>query len=1038
MADLEILTYWNVETLAYVLEGVASIMGGAGYKNALKMVFYVALILGIFAYVGNKTLEIGVWLIQALIFVTLLNLPAGRVLITDRTGLEPPRAVANVPFSLAIVAQTSNITFGWLTRTYEAVFGVPDGLGLQKGDLAFGHRILKNVNRVVIRDPALRADLMQYIKECTLYDVRDGQVTAADLIGGVDTWNVIFNPMNTSPARFVTRNTLSPIPITDSCRTTAPILKARVDGGLDAAKAYYGRAAFPRADADAAAVGLYTAAVGQSYDWVMGTAADASSAMRQSMFNNLWRDAGAELPTLLNDPARVQELQALTGAATAATQANGSNATLSMLAQETLPHVRNWVEAIIFSAFPLLVLLVVLLPPEGAKKAIGGYFMSIVWIGLWPVMFAIINHLSLRHLAYKLKALKLATTGGVPFQLSDVFDATIIEEQAAIGYMVILVPFLAGAIVKMGQGQIMGLADKIVSGTVSAGGSAGAQAAMGNVSAGQVGMDTTSVNTTTMNKYDRGLAMASGGSSLVSSNGDTVISAANGRQAIHQLSNRLLASYGVESRQGSDLSSASHRSNINSGGTMVSGRTTDAATMTSTVGRTDTRGSNQSQVVAVNYGFSGSEAGSTQNGEGIRFAYGNDSSFSASAGASSTLGLGVNAGASMNAGASIGVAGPGAPLAGSGESRRIEKAMRAAGATEQEVQNALANHRNAGAGQGFKAPTQSSRASASLGLGGSVRADNSRTYQAAQGRTHTIGTGADESERAEIAHRYTITGGRTLSNTQGEQSSQVSRQSRDASQTRVDDFSVVSDAGQRHESGIADRSSRNVSDSVSISRDLLANPATLDAIAARSGMSASRLVNLPQDRLLGMVADYAAEKGLTQRAMTRPQETFAGESLHAGHGELNQEGAASRAEVPNRVAGQHAVNTRKTGYRGVAPVNVDVRTPNIAPAIEREVRGNLDPGQESSLPARSAPLKKQANAWASPDKEIGAGNAGPQAVVDANIAADAADTATKAGNALLNAWDRFTGGDGAKNGRQFTPVEKDSKAPTVRIRKHDR
>src|SRR5687768_13556164 len=108
--------------------------------------------------------------------------------------------------------------------------------------------------------------------------------------------------------------------------------------------------------------------------------------------------------------------------------------------------MRNWIEAILYALFPVVVILMVVVSTEGAKQIIGGYLMSLAWIGLWPLLFAIINHLSLMHLRYQARALELAA--GVPFQLSDAFDATLTNEQAMIGYMVVLVPFIAGAIIR--------------------------------------------------------------------------------------------------------------------------------------------------------------------------------------------------------------------------------------------------------------------------------------------------------------------------------------------------------------------------------------------------------------------------------------------------------------------------------------------------------------------------------------------------------------------------------------------------------------
>ena len=91
--NIEIATYWNVETLYYVLNGVAAFMQSTSWSAILRFVFILALGVGIFAYAGNKQLEMAKWFIQALVFVTLVNLPIARVLLTDKTGLEPPRDV---------------------------------------------------------------------------------------------------------------------------------------------------------------------------------------------------------------------------------------------------------------------------------------------------------------------------------------------------------------------------------------------------------------------------------------------------------------------------------------------------------------------------------------------------------------------------------------------------------------------------------------------------------------------------------------------------------------------------------------------------------------------------------------------------------------------------------------------------------------------------------------------------------------------------------------------------------------------------------
>ena len=1060
MIDFEIATYWNVETLYYVFNGVASIMAGAGFMGLLKMVFLFGLTMGIFAYAGNRQLELATWFIQALIFVTLLNLPIARVAITDKSNLEPPRVVDNVPFALAVVAQTSNIAFGWATQTYETVFGVPDELSLKQGDLAFGHRILKGVNRTIIRDPGLRADLMQFIKECTLYDIKDGVITTDQVIGQTDTWNTIFS--NTSPARFVTYNTLTPTPITEPCTNAATVLKGRVDAGLASAQTFYGKQAVTRAGTDALATSMYASAVGTSYDWILASSASASDAMKQAMFNNLWREAGSELPALMSDPARVQEMQNMAGAAQAARQADGSNATISMLAQETLPHMRNWLEAMIYALFPVVVVMSVIVSQEGAKKLIGGYMMSLAWIGMWPVMFAVINHLSLMHLRHKMAALSLAQ--GVPFQLSDVFDATLGSEQAAIGYMVVLVPFLSAAIIKMGQGGIMSVADKMVSGFSGVGSSVGASMASGNISMGQAGIDTASVNSTSMHKYDSNVGLTSGGAAIGTSNGGTLTMAANGSQAISVLQNRMIQQLSQDKRFQAERSQDAGTNNTVSAGHQEASRHGNSSTLNTTFAHGDTRGANQTAGVSTAYASSGAQTGSTGGGQTVTRSLGDRSSFAAGTGATDTgnmsLGVGWSGGSGVVGGNPTR---PGLPSSGGapkapdavGE-KRISDGLRQGGASQTEIDRAVKNYRTDGSEPVFRSitddfgnevriptgqttkpgqPAQTIPASGKPGSparsgGSNINAElgfqSQKNYYANHTRDRSDGTSHNFDENARIDNNYSISGQRSVTAGNDQHSDQTDRLGRDASRGVVDERSRVDDVSTRRDKSIGDKASRSESDSFSIHRDLTSDPAYLTKVAQRNGMSAARFMGQEEGRQWAMIKSYAAEKGVMQASTTMPTTTFAGESIPATKRDLAQIKRDEEKALSNNIDALHWKKVAQTAFGGVAPIQVDTSMPSIVTANETAVKSQLDPTAKGSIADRTSALDENATAWASADKKLGEGRANPQSVVEDMEGRDLKDTG-------LKLWDRIKGGDGTADGEKLTENQKRETGSTVSI-----
>ncbi len=1025
--DVEIATYWNVETLYYVFNGVAAIMGGAGFSGILKLVFYFSLAFGMFAYMGGKQLEWVKWFFQALVFVSLLNMPIARVLITDRAGLEPPRTVDHVPFALAVVGQTANSGFGWATRTYETVFGVPDDLALQKGDLAFGHRILKNVNKVVIRDPGLRADLMQFLKECTLYDVKDGAITPDQLTGQTDTWNTIFN--NTSPARFVTYDTLTPSPTTATCKNVAVVLKDRVNAGLDSAQAFYGRQNFSRADTDAAASAMFASVIGTSYDWILASSSSASDAMKQAMFNNIWREAGSELPALMNDPARIQELQNMAGAAQAARQADGANGALSMLAQETLPHMRNWLEAIIYAMFPVMVVLMVLVSTEGAKKMVGGYMMALAWIGLWPVLFAVINHLSLMHLRHKMAALKLAT--GVPFQLSDAFDATLGDELQAIGYMVVLVPFISAAIIKMGQGGFMSVADKMIAGFSGTATAAGSALASGNMSLGQVGMDTVAANSTSMNKYDANSTLHGGASSIEFANGSTGRLSSNGTAALQQFQSRMTSSMSADRRLGSEVSQDATSRFGQTAGQSDSYRTGDSSTLNRVSASDSTRGNFQNVGTQAQTGQQATTGGSYGTNQRIGTSIDGTSGFTTGVGAQDAVGINgqFGVGIGRTAAPSAGVApgqmpggapGPGARSPGMDDyGNAIPPAGGGAGGAGPSPRAGGADKPSKGGGLGRFIQ-------GGLGFSGSSQ----KTYGASHNQNKSVSVGHGEEENAATNKSYATTGGRTSSAGTGSQSSQNSRVATDAARSTVSDRSSVRQVSGQTENSVSDRAGRSEANSFTYHRDLMADPNFLEKVAARNGMTAARFMGQNSERMEYLMQQYADEKGLVVAAKSMPPTGIEGASIPKSRSELEERVAKERDALPSSkdIDKDHKKRKQQTGAGSVAPVQANTAVPSIFGTNKAAVDGQLDPRSKDSIPGRAAAHDENIKAWASPDKQPGEGRANPTAVVEKAEIRDVVDTGRKG-------WDLLTGGDGTADGERLSDNMKREGLPAIKINK---
>ncbi len=1040
--NLEIVTYWNVETLYYVLNSVASIMQSGHFTNMLKFIFLFTLMVGIFSYgAAGKTLELATWFLQALLLTTLLNLPITNVLITDKTGQEPPRVVGNVPLSLAVIAQASTMVFGRLSDFYETTFAIPGELGLAQGDVGFGHRILKQVNQVALRDPGLRSDLMQFIKECTLYDLKDGSISSNDIIGAAvsgaasaSPWAIMFG--NTNPARFSTYNTLPGTPgtaaVTAPCPDVAAVLSLRVGTGISQAQLFYGRTLFPRAQTDAVAQALFASAVGTSYDWILNNSQNASDAMKQAMFNNLWKDAGTELPTLLGDASRVAEVNALMGSAQAAGQANASNSILAQLAQENLPHMRNWIEAILYSLFPVVLLLAVFLSAQGAWKLLGGYAMALVWIGLWPLLFAIINGLSLLHLKHKTAALNLSNN--IPFQLTDVFDATLGDEQAAIGFMVVLVPFIAGAIVKMGQGGIMSMADRMTASFSSAGASAGSNAAAGNFSSGQVGMDTASVNSTAMHKYDANIGLTGGGAAVSLGRGGSMM-LQGARAARVDMLNRFSSTLSMGSQRSAGASQEAGTQMTAGTGRTLSSQSSDAATLSDLRRKGGSHAMVQSIDQAGALSKSGGKQGSAAETVRQHKDYSDSFSFGSGINASTSMRLGARVGSGSQGGgaygAAVGGAGGSSNTTGNSlmdpDEKRLLDAMESQGATPQKKAVALqrlrdsrANSSNTRAGPG---KTSGGRATAGLNVGFDVM----QSATASQGTAKVATAGTATSRDANRGAQFSETGTVTNTQSRGEHATQDEGISRESTKTHVDGYSNAREASLRQDRSSGERTSRSISDSIDRHRDLLADSGFLAQVAQRNKMSEARFYNQDDIDVLRMVEDYASEKGMFQTASNLPQQGLSGASMAATPAALQEQHANDRTQISNNVKSAAAANHRVVGVSGRADQRLPV---TVALPLEMATQAKTEVGHEiEASKTETAPFVRNVQIWTNDGQALGTGPVVTSSVVDSTMKNSIKATVTNMGRDLTGQAPEF-------NEVPLTETEQQQKAPPIRATKN--
>src|SRR5437016_2765624 len=165
------------------------------------------------------------------------------------------------------------------------------------------------------------------------------------------------------------------------------------------------------------------------------------------------------------------------------------------VAEEALPILRNVAQGLAFALFPLLILGAILTSGRTTATVLVMYAGLLIWIQLWPPIYAVMNYLATLASAKNLGSAALisvdaagSSTRGLTLNTADVIYSGTISDMAVTAYLVTLVPLIAGGLV-WGLNRI---APAIMSGlnvALQSAGSAASSATAGNVSMGNVSME---------------------------------------------------------------------------------------------------------------------------------------------------------------------------------------------------------------------------------------------------------------------------------------------------------------------------------------------------------------------------------------------------------------------------------------------------------------------------------------------------------------------------------------------------------------------
>lgn len=468
----EVYSYWNILELQGAFNAIASLTNSNNFTGLLRVLALIAILSLALAVLAGRARHEDFW--RWVVMVALVNglmiVPKANVILVDKTGTEPNRTVANVPIGLAALAHGASTIGDWLTRAYETVFSLPDDLKFQKRGLMFGHRILEET-QVMSTDMVSgtwQRDFQEYMRECVAPDLISGYLSIDTLRKSTNLWAALGN---TNPALYVTLSTTGTV----ACSPTAyQDLTNRLNNAVvPAIITSYGLKLFP---GDTLANAKTQNAIVTAYSHGLGTASTAQSIVQQAAIQTAFVQAYCGLFAQAGDSNRAALCYSV---GMGAYQTNQTYEVLAKIAESSMPKLKSAIEIIQYAIFPIIVAFAIV-AGHLSIPVLKTYAMSLVWVQLWPPLYAVVHYIMTVKMQTYQNALGAAAA---TLEGAGQLVSMAVSDQAVAGMLALAIPPLAAALVKGGE---VGL--QAVAGLVSAPRTAERQAAdvaKGNESVGQ-------------------------------------------------------------------------------------------------------------------------------------------------------------------------------------------------------------------------------------------------------------------------------------------------------------------------------------------------------------------------------------------------------------------------------------------------------------------------------------------------------------------------------------------------------------------------
>jgi len=494
---MDYYTYGNLNITTKMFQSIAMMTGGnSSFESLMIATSMLAFLVILGVTVFKQTfVPMSSWFLGLLLVWYGMMIPKIDVIIVDQTNAASNRVVSNLPLGIGIIGNITSSMGKWFTDKAEIVFTGINDTNYSSTGLVFGANAFKEARRINMLNynPELQSDWTQFASNCSFYDIaKYNKYSVSDMQNSTDLLTLMGN---TNQALMTSVGG-----VTMFCDQAYTNLKSKTDDLVNSQNflqrfaTALNPSGFSNSSMPAQATQTMLGSLETAYsNMFAGVQRDAVGIITQEMMINTIKTAALQNAQTTGD---TEQMMAGIASAQAELQIVNSQNTVATLASKYLPIMHNVIEGIIIALFPMMIVMCVL-GGWAMFQVVMAYVSTLLWVKLWPGMFAIVNGISNMVQANNSISASFGS-GGTTLNNSLDMLSTANSTQAFAGWMAILVPAISWGIIKLGNMGLQSALSSVTSGAQKAG-----EATGGAVGAGNINVGNSSYNNTSANKNDR-------------------------------------------------------------------------------------------------------------------------------------------------------------------------------------------------------------------------------------------------------------------------------------------------------------------------------------------------------------------------------------------------------------------------------------------------------------------------------------------------------------------------------------------------------